>query len=84
MQDALISTRIDGEILNVNPSFLRLMSYEKPEELIGKNAAITIWLNADDRKKFREELLKNNVIHNKIICNYSRSFFLFFIKLGSY
>src|SRR5665648_1109391 len=45
-------------IIMVNSSGVKLLRYESPKEIIGKNLTKDLYYNPEDRKKFLEELKK--------------------------
>ncbi|HZK40116.1 MAG TPA: PAS domain-containing protein, partial [Atribacterota bacterium] len=47
-----------GNIIMVNSSGVKLLGYESPKEIIGKNLAKDLYYIPEDRKKFLEELKK--------------------------
>ena len=63
--DAIYSTSIDGEILDVNSSALNLFGYRR-EEMIGLNSRDT-YVHREDRLKYREEVEKNGFVRDYAI-----------------
>jgi len=47
-----------GNVLIINPTGAKLLSYDSPEEIIGKNLAKDLYYIPEDRKSFLEELEK--------------------------
>ncbi len=59
-----ISNINDGEIIDVNSSFIKTSGYTR-EECIGKTTTeLNIWIDANIQDKFREELQKNGNLRN--------------------
>ncbi|MGB2783091.1 MAG: PAS domain S-box protein [Atribacterota bacterium] len=52
----------EGNILMVNPPGAKLLGYNSPEEIIGKNLAKDLYYIPEDRKRFLEELKKRKGI----------------------
>jgi diguanylate cyclase (GGDEF)-like protein/PAS domain S-box-containing protein len=52
----------EGNILMVNPPGAKLLGYNSPEEVIGKNLAKDLYYIPEDRKRFLEELKKRKGI----------------------
>jgi len=48
----------EGNILMINPPGAKLLGYNSPKEIIGKNLAKDLYYIPEDRKKFLEELQK--------------------------
>jgi len=48
----------EGNILIINPAGAKLLGYDSPEKIIGKNIAKDLYYIPEDRKKFLEELKK--------------------------
>jgi len=51
-----------GNVLIINPTGAKLLGYDSPEEIIGKNLAKDLYYIPEDRKSFLEELEKRKGI----------------------
>ncbi|TGL63285.1 ATP-binding protein [Leptospira sarikeiensis] len=60
-----ISNFEDGRYVDVNDGFIELLGYSR-EELIGKTSVeLGIWLNADERERFKDKIIKDGFLHNE-------------------
>jgi PAS domain S-box-containing protein len=64
MQDVMYRSNINGEIIFVTPSGLRLMGYETIEEIIGLNIGRDFYNEPEQRKIFLEQLEKTGRVTN--------------------
>ncbi|MBM4389473.1 MAG: PAS domain S-box protein, partial [Deltaproteobacteria bacterium] len=54
----------DGRVIMVNPTLVKMLGYEREEELMQLNAERDIFVNPEDRKRFVDEMLsKGRVQH---------------------
>ncbi|MEN3190375.1 MAG: PAS domain-containing protein, partial [Atribacterota bacterium] len=58
MPGAYYRADIEGNILLINPHGAKLLGYNSPQEIIGKNLAKDLYYIPEDRKVFLEELKK--------------------------
>ncbi len=58
MPGAYYQVDTEGDVLIVNPPGAKLLGYNSPEEMIGKNVAKDLYYIPEDRKIFLEELEK--------------------------
>ena len=57
MQDAYILSRLDGTIVLVNPALVKMLGYGREADLLGKNTARDIFVDAEDRSQLRAKLM---------------------------
>ena len=69
----LITTYPSGEILEANPSFLRLTGYER-QDVIGHTVVeLGFWENLDRRNTFLEEVQRIGRLHNQELKTWTRT-----------
>ena len=62
IQDAFFRVGLDGRLQMLNPSGLRLLGYESPDEVIGTLVAETVYYNSSDRLKYIELLNRDGYL----------------------
>ena len=50
----------DGNLIMINPEGAKLFGYSSPEDILGKNISQHLYFAPEERKKYLEELEKNN------------------------
>jgi PAS domain S-box-containing protein len=58
MQDAYLLSKLDGTVVLVNPALLKMLGYARAEDIVGKNTARDIFVDAEDRARLRAQLLE--------------------------
>ena len=64
MEDGYILANMDGTVLSVNPATVKMLKYDRPEQLVGKNIATDIYADADKRGAVKDALLEYRSVHN--------------------
>ncbi|WP_341734645.1 PAS domain S-box protein [Microcoleus sp. EPA2] len=59
-----ITTFADGRLIEVNDSFLSMIGYSLEEALAYTVPQLNIWVNPEEREKFRKILQENGVVRN--------------------
>ncbi|MGH8496213.1 MAG: EAL domain-containing protein [Gammaproteobacteria bacterium] len=54
----------DGKILSANPAMVKLLGYESEDELLGVDIARDIYMYAQDRDKWAQEMERNGQVRN--------------------
>ena len=57
----------DGRLVFANPALQKMLGYNSFEEMQSLNLANDIYLNPQDKNRFKKELDKNKVIHNSTV-----------------
>ncbi|MCD6383222.1 MAG: PAS domain-containing protein, partial [Thermoplasmata archaeon] len=61
----LYRTTLEGKIIDANPELLRILGFERVEEVLKKKVE-EFYLNPSDRKEFLRKLLKEGTVENHI------------------
>jgi PAS domain S-box-containing protein len=61
--DGVIAVNPEGDILSVNPAGAKILGYERPEELLGKNAE-DLYLNPADRQALLDAVTEKGFLRN--------------------
>ncbi|HZK11293.1 MAG TPA: PAS domain S-box protein [Atribacterota bacterium] len=72
MPGAYYRTDKKGNVIMINPPGVKLLGYNSPEEIIGKNVAKDLYYIPEDRKGFLEELKKREGIVRDYIVTLKR------------
>ncbi len=64
MSDVYYRTDLEGNLVSVSPSGLKLFGYEDAEEVLGMNLAENFYSNPKDREIFMKELTKHGKVTN--------------------
>ncbi|MCX7797137.1 MAG: PAS domain-containing sensor histidine kinase [Melioribacter sp.] len=62
IKDIVYESTIDGRFIDLNPAGMEFFGIKSLEELKKINIAKDIYLNPEEREKFKEELLKNGFV----------------------
>jgi PAS domain S-box-containing protein len=62
MVDVYYRANLEGNLMAVSPSGVRLLGYDSSEEMIGKNIAKEFYANPQDREYLRSEIMKHGKI----------------------
>ncbi|MBA3564390.1 MAG: EAL domain-containing protein, partial [Gammaproteobacteria bacterium] len=54
----------DGKILSANPAMVKLLGYESEDELLGVDIARDVYMYAEDREKWAQEMERNGQVRN--------------------
>ena len=80
---ALISRLSDGVILDVNQAFLESTGYER-NEVVGRTVLdLEIWVNAGDRQRFVDAVLRNNTCRDFEALSRRKNGQIFWIRLSA-
>ena len=61
-QDVFYRSDINGALVMINPSFLRVLGYEATEDVLGKNIARDFYAEPDDRERIVEEIFRTGAV----------------------
>jgi len=64
MIDSHIEAKIDGEIVMINPAFLKKLGYKDKLEIIGKDSLQLFWVIPEDRTRLFKVISKNGYALN--------------------
>ncbi|MEN6615488.1 MAG: PAS domain S-box protein [Syntrophorhabdus sp.] len=61
--EGIFQTTPEGQLLSVNPSYVKMFGYSSAEELTGGafNVGIQVYANPDDRARFKEQINRHGV-----------------------
>ena len=62
IQDVVYRSDIKGVLTMISPSVTKLLGYEREDECLGKNIAMDMYYNPDDRYNFIRELYKTGSV----------------------
>jgi PAS domain S-box-containing protein len=62
MEEGYLLADMQGTILSVNPATLRLLKYDQPGDLVGKNVASDIYIDAADREALKAALMQDGSV----------------------
>lgn len=64
LKDAVYESTPDGRLIDLNPSGMRLFGFESKEEMLTTNVAEDLYVNKDDRIRFKELLERDGYVKN--------------------
>ena len=64
MQEGVFVSSPEGRILDCNEAFFRMFGFSSKEELLKVDAAQVLYVNAEDRRKFLEEMEQHGFVRN--------------------
>ncbi|MGN7612420.1 PAS domain S-box protein [Magnetococcales bacterium HHB-1] len=67
VEDGYLYTHIDGTIHSANPAAARILGYDNPDQLIGKNIGTEIYADAQQRDKFLTDLSREERIEGYLL-----------------
>ncbi len=62
--DGIFITTPEGRFIDVNPAGVRLFGYESKEELMAVDIPSTLYLNPEDRERFKKEIAEKGHVQN--------------------
>jgi PAS domain S-box-containing protein len=62
LKDVVFETTPDGKIVEMNPAGIELLAFKSKKELSEVNIAVDLYVNPDDREKFKSELEKKGYV----------------------
>ena len=63
-QDVFYRSDVNGKLTMINPSFLRVLGYNVPEDVLGKNIAKDFYAEPKDRERILEEIFRTGSVKN--------------------
>lgn len=64
LKDAIYESTPDGKMIELNPSGMRLFGFESREEMLNANIAEDLYVNEEDRKRFKELQERDGYVKN--------------------
>jgi len=64
LKDAVYESTPDGKMVDLNPSGMRLFGFETREEMLNANIAGDLYVNEEDRVRFKELLERDGYVKN--------------------
>jgi two-component system NtrC family sensor kinase len=64
VQEGVFMATPDGKLIDCNEAFVRMLGYEKREELLALNIDTQVYASPEQRKVFREEVERQNYVRN--------------------
>jgi two-component system, cell cycle sensor histidine kinase and response regulator CckA len=61
-QDVFYRSDVNGKLTMINPSFLRVLGYNVPEDVLGKDIAKDFYAEPEDRERVLEEIFKTGSV----------------------
>ncbi len=63
-QDVFYRSDINGKLIMINPSFLRVLGFEATEDVLGKDIAKDFYAEPEDRERIVEEIFRTGFVKN--------------------
>jgi PAS domain S-box-containing protein len=64
MHEGVFVTTPDGKILDCNEAFVRMLGYDSKEDILKLDVAHSIYVDAEDRNRFRSEMDRRGFVRN--------------------
>ena len=64
LKDAVYESTPDGKLIDINPSGVELFGFDSKEELLSVDIPKDLYLNPDDRNRFKKKLEKDGYVKN--------------------